>query len=105
VGDYVLMGNLLGDETQWTAEGSVKLTRGEDDWGNVQYSFTGLRLKAGMQFKIVLLGETNHTYYNSLEGGVDSSLYSYSGYGNIVISEDGIYDFYFKEGSKQLYFG
>lgn len=104
VGDYVLMGNLLGDETQWTAEGSVKLTRGEDDWGNVQYSFTGLRLKAGMQFKIVLLGETNHTYYNSLEGGVDSSLYSYSGDGNIVISEDGIYDFYFKEGSKQLYF-
>ena len=101
-GDFVIMGDVLGAETQWTADSSVKLFYNES--AN-QYEFKGLRLSAGMQFKIVQLGETEHTYYNTLEQYVDASLYTYSSDGNIVIANDGIYDFYFKMGTHELYFG
>lgn len=100
IGDYVLMGNLLGDETQWTAEGSVKLFYNELTH---EYVFEGLKLTAGMQFKIVFLDDVN-LYFNTIEQGVDNSLYSYSDDGNIVISQDGIYNFYFKVDSNELYF-
>ncbi len=101
-GDFVIMGDIgLGEA--WTTEGSVKLFYNES--AN-QYEFKGLRLSAGMQFKIVQLGETGHTYYNTLEQQhVDASLYTYSSDGNIVIAKDGIYDFYFKADTQLLYFG
>ena len=96
VGDYVIMG-VNGD---WTTEGSIKLIKDGD-----QYKFEGLRLTKGTAFKIVCLGATTHAYYGAVESYVDTNLYSFDVDGNIVIANDGIYNFYFKDGSKELYFG
>ena len=101
-GDFVIMGDILGEENQWTTEGSVKLFFNQTE---NQYSFEGLKLTAGMKFKIAQLGETEHTYYGAVEQWVDASLYTIDDDGNIVIAQDGIYNFYFKNGSKELYFG
>lgn len=105
VGDYVIIGDMFGEETAWTAENSVKLFESTDPSGNTQYGFAGLSLTAGTKLKIAQLGETTHTYYNKLESGVTSTLYTIDEEGNIVIAQDGIYDFYFKSGTKELYFG
>lgn len=99
VGDFVIMGDIgLGEA--WTTESSVKLSFD----GSNQYVFKGLRLSAGSKFKIVQLGETQHNYYNGVESWVGESLYTVDEEGNIVIAQDGIYDFYFKADTQLLYF-
>ena len=105
IGDYVIMG-LNGD---WTMENSIKLFA---DNNGTQYSIQGLRLPANTAFKIVKLGEAGenedgeliHGYYSAVETYVSTDIYDHDTNGNIVVATEGLYDFYFKDGSKELYF-
>ena len=95
VGDYVVMG-IGGD---WTSENAAILFAS----GN-EYVYQGLALTEGDAIKIVRLGETEHQYFGAVESWVDSSLYTHDVDENIVISTTGVYDFYFKPSSGELYF-
>ena len=49
VGDFVLMGNILGEENAWTVDGSVKMFYNSSSG---EYVVKGLRIANGQQFKI-----------------------------------------------------
>ena len=49
VGDFVLMGNILGEENAWTVDGSVKMFYNSSSG---EYVVKGLKIANGQQFKI-----------------------------------------------------
>lgn len=52
VGDFVLMGNILGTENAWKLDSSIKMFKETNAAGKTEYVVKGLRIANGQEFKI-----------------------------------------------------
>lgn len=52
VGDFVLMGNILGTANAWTLDSSIKMFKETNAAGQTEYVVKGLRIANGQEFKI-----------------------------------------------------
>ena len=107
VGDFVLMGNILSTENDWSVDSSIKMFY---DSNSNEYVVKGLRIEQGEQFKIAKILESGVQYYNlhetnleykySFDTNNDSNLYNtVNADENITINAGGLYDIYFKSGN------